>query len=638
MTVVISRSDVWSRLIGPTLGDAMAGGLTGVVTVTFALAYAALMFSGPLLPQLGVGLGVTLIGTMVVATIVGLRGSLPFAAAGPDSSSVVVIAVMGSDLAARHSPEVAARHFIVLTVLSTLVSGMVLFALGTLRLGRAVRYTPFPVIAGFMSTIGLLIIASALALANGAPVRLSDWSTVVSAAQNPHLIAGLGFGLIMLIATRLWNGASTTPLLVLVAIIVAHLVRIATGITVEEARASGWLFSGVGEIAFVNPLRHISALAIDWQIIGNNLGYIGVVSLATTLVVLLNETGLEAATGRDIDVDHELRWHGAANLAAGFAGGLVGNISIGRTMLNYQCGARTRLSVFTMVGVLALFVAFSRLVGYLPPFILGGVLLSLGASITQEWLMRSRAKLSHLDYGLVILTAAIGVLGSISFAVAAGLALSCLLFVLACAYSPVICKDYLHPAHGDGRLSPTVQEANSRPESGRLLRIIELQGFIFFGNANRLTERVRQCLMGRGLAVGGALVLDFTRVIGLDSAAVFALSRIQQLIAAAGADLAFVVPTRELAHALKQGGVLGETVPSFQELAHAFEFYEELASVDPAPAIRGERNFVGQLTTKIGVADATAPLLSHPRRREREPFDVSSPGSDERSTSHSTPI
>ena len=65
--------------------------------------------------------------------------------------------------------------------------------------------------------------------------------------------------------------------------------------------------------------------------------------LSVTIGMLLNETGIEAATEREIDIDHELRWHGIANALAAFAGGSAGNVTLSRTSLNQRCGGHSRL-------------------------------------------------------------------------------------------------------------------------------------------------------------------------------------------------------------------------------------------------------------------------------------------------------
>ena len=69
------------------LNDVVGGGAASVLTVTFGLSYALLIFTGPLAPYLSYGVGITFISSAVLAASIALGSSLPFAVAGPESST-----------------------------------------------------------------------------------------------------------------------------------------------------------------------------------------------------------------------------------------------------------------------------------------------------------------------------------------------------------------------------------------------------------------------------------------------------------------------------------------------------------------------------------------------------------------------
>src|SRR5271169_5157815 len=83
------------------LTDVFAGTIWSVLTITYSLSYAALIFSGPLAHFLSYGIAVTFMSAAVGGAFVALRSSLPFAVAGPDSSTSVVLAALVATLVQR---------------------------------------------------------------------------------------------------------------------------------------------------------------------------------------------------------------------------------------------------------------------------------------------------------------------------------------------------------------------------------------------------------------------------------------------------------------------------------------------------------------------------------------------------------
>src|SRR5258708_39906946 len=158
MSGTSSRVTGHSVSFGPklrtALNDLVGGGAASVLTVTFGLSYSLLIFAGPLAPYLSYGVAVTFISSAVLATVIALGSSLPFAIAGPESSTAAVTAILASSLAERMAlagtpvPPLAPA----LTTLgpSTIITGLVLCGFGVTRMGRAIRYVPYPVVGGFL--------------------------------------------------------------------------------------------------------------------------------------------------------------------------------------------------------------------------------------------------------------------------------------------------------------------------------------------------------------------------------------------------------------------------------------------------------------------------------------------------------
>ncbi len=98
---------------------------------------------------------------------------------------------------------------------------------------------------------------------------------------------------------------------------------------------------------------------------------------------------------REANLERELNVTGIANMLSGAFGGYTGCISISRTVLNFNSGGTGRLSGLTVAAISALMLAFApMLLGYMPKFVLGGLLIYLGADQLHKWIVQSRRRLS----------------------------------------------------------------------------------------------------------------------------------------------------------------------------------------------------------------------------------------------------
>src|ERR1700726_1710469 len=147
------------------LTDVFAGTICSVLTITYSLSYAALIFSGPLAHYLSYGIAVTFMSAAVGGAFVALRSSLPFAVAGPDSSISVVIAAMVATVVHRMVADGGSDPLLPTLIaisLTTALTGLLLCVLGFTHAGRAIRFVPFPVIGGFLGATGWLMITGAM--------------------------------------------------------------------------------------------------------------------------------------------------------------------------------------------------------------------------------------------------------------------------------------------------------------------------------------------------------------------------------------------------------------------------------------------------------------------------------------------
>ena len=138
---------------------------------------------------------------------------------------------------------------------------------------------------------------------------------------------------------------------------------------------------------------------VQWTALLRASGEFVALIVVTAITLLLSTTAVEVEARLDLDLDRELRVNGIANLLAGLTGGMVGTLSVSRTMFNYVNGARKRVSGLVAALVCLLTFAFgTKTLGYLPVPIVGGMLLHTGGGLLNDWLVKGWNRMQRADY------------------------------------------------------------------------------------------------------------------------------------------------------------------------------------------------------------------------------------------------
>ena len=174
---MIKRSSVFGPKARTALNDVLGGTAASFLTITFGLSYSLLIFSGPLAPYLSYGLAATFIASAVLAAVLALGSSLPFAVGAPETSTAAMSGILASSLVEHlmvADPAAPLLAPVIITLaLASLATGIVLCGFGVTRMGRAIRYVPYPVVGGFLGATGCLILLGAIRVMTGH--RLQFW-------------------------------------------------------------------------------------------------------------------------------------------------------------------------------------------------------------------------------------------------------------------------------------------------------------------------------------------------------------------------------------------------------------------------------------------------------------------------------
>jgi len=410
----------------------------------------------------------------------------------------------------------ADQALMLLPLLVALVGGwQVLF--GISGFARVIRFTPYPVIAGFATGIGLLMAiqqlpvifgVSSLAdiLASASPARPSAFVFALLlvafilamgrlAPKLPNIFIGLGTGVAVYHLLRVWQ-----PQIDLGEVV---------GVVPLDSLLS-WPRIELGELGQV-----LTEPSVLQQLIFGSLTLAVLGALDTFFAMQLARQLGDTMLGSK----REVIGQGGANLLSAMAGGLVVSTSLSVSAVNYRSGGRSRLSV--MVSALALLLGVAlvpQMISALPRIVLSAILIVIAARLFDHWIVqvvreaivdREQRGRMILNLSIVLAVVVATVLGKPMTGVAAGIGLSCLVFIGQMA-RPVIGKIW----SGDGIRSKRVRSQHQieilRSHGARIVAL-DLQGVLFFGNAEDLTIALRKLV-----DTADIVLLDFRRVTEID--------------------------------------------------------------------------------------------------------------------------
>ncbi|HTU70215.1 MAG TPA: SulP family inorganic anion transporter [Candidatus Baltobacteraceae bacterium] len=548
-------------------------GLHALVAVALALAYAlsfaALIFSGDLRAGLGYGVFSALAAVAVGGLVIAFFSEFPIAMAGPDNNPTAVLILVASALAVV-APAKRVPTMLTIIALATLVTGLVLIVLGSTRTSRVIRFIPEPMVGGFNAASGVLVLLGSLRVLTGHPLGLAAARGLFEEPVPAQFGFAVALAILLVLLSRRF-GAVAIPMTFLAAIVAALAAIPILHLSLVQLRGAGWFFSMPATAA---PFYGWSVHApIDLHATLTSVPAMFVIAIVSAATLLFNETGLELLTGKDVDLDRELRVTGWANVAASLLGGMVAYVSFARTSMNHALGVRDRSIgvVVAVVAIAAMIVGPWRLIEFLPVFAPAALLMALGGGVAYRWLIQKRGARSTGDHltlwAIVIVIVWLGFIPGIIV----GLAIGCITFAV--RYGRV---DAVQHRWSGAVIRSSLQRSQRESEvlalHGDRIRIFRLRGFVFFGTADRLYRELLECARASDGAVW--IVADFGGVTGIDSSAVAAFIKLARNVDADR--VRFMVCSMGPQVALRWNASFESHVgpPDFADLDLALEFCE----------------------------------------------------------------
>jgi sulfate permease, SulP family len=568
------RADLWGGLVSSLIAIPLAMGFGMFAFTALGDSYFAHGALAGLYAAVAVG---------VVSVVLGDRTTTVYA---PRITTTFLLGALLYHLV--HSDAEIVRggnvHIIVLAFFSIILLGGVLQALfGLVRLGSVIRFTPHPVMAGlqnaaaallflvqlsnvcgfdhnipFKAVLGHLAEAKPLSVAVALVTFLSMWNARVITTKIPPLIIGLGIGTVLYLSLVVAGfGPQLGPI-----------------IGLPVAAESPTPYKAFGDLPEMMQFAELLPL-----IVGGAFALAFVAAMDALLCAkLVTPPGAKKVNG-----DRLLMRLGIGNILSACFGGITGGINIGASITNRAFGARTPLSVLINAGAVVLVSSvLFPLVSYIPRVVLSAAIMVVAIQHVDPWsidLVRrvgtrpsQHRGLMLLDLLVVAVVAVLSVTINIVLAVFLGFILAIALFIVRMSRSNIRRSYRCDNIHS--RQTRTPVELALLEKHGVDILVLELQGVLFFGSAEMLSDQVERASVGGTRTV----VLDMRRVTEIDATGAQVLADIHAMIVHKNQRLALaLVKSSETAARLSEAGIF-ETIGAdciFEDIDRAIGWAED---------------------------------------------------------------
>jgi len=445
------------------LADLQAGVIVGVVAIPLALAFA---IASGVAPEKG------LITAIVGGFAVSLLGGSRVQIAGPTGAFVVI--VYG----------IVEKHGIDGLVLCTVIAGFLLIALGLARFGGAIKFIPYPVVAGFTSGIAVIIFSSQIKDLFGlrmGPVPASffgKWSAYARHFGNPSWPA-VGAAAGSLLVLLFWPKVSRRIPAPIVAILAATVAVAVFHVPVET------IGSRFGEIHASIPAPRFPSVTVER--VRELFPTAVTVALLAAIESLLSAVVADGMIGTRHKSNVELVGQGLANIASGLFGGIPVTGAIARTATNIKNGGRTPVAgMIHAATVLLVLVFLGKWARYIPLPTLAAVLVLVSYHMSEWRTFAALTRAPRSDVAVLLTTFLLTVLVDLTVAVQVGVVLAAFLFIrrMADVTNVEAITSELVDAPDGTMTSDVGGIARRRIPEG--VEVYEVNGPFFFGAADKI--------------------------------------------------------------------------------------------------------------------------------------------------------
>ncbi|KAE8549491.1 hypothetical protein EYB25_008013 [Talaromyces marneffei] len=470
--------------------------------------------------------------------------------------------------------------------LSSILTGVVFFLMGVFKLGSLIGFFPRHILIGCIGGVGWFLVATGVEVS----ARLSG-SLEYNLEMLRHLFqldtlflwtVPLALAIILLVVKRFVKSNFLVGGYFIVVAVLFYVVKFIARIDMHTLRAGGWVFEPP---AASNPWWHFYTLydfdVVNWPALVDTIPAMFALTFFGVLHVPINVPALGISTGEDnLSVDRELIAHGITNTLSGSVGSIQNYLVYTNSLLFINSGGNSRLAGIMLAAATAgIMVVGPVIIGYIPILVVGALIFMLGIELLEEALVDTWGKLHRLEYLTVVII--VVTMGAWDFVIGifVGIILACVSFVVQTSRKSAIRATYSGEFTASTVRRPPIQQKFLK-EAGRQTLIIKLSGFLFFGTIVNVETTARGLIDEEAFTRQPIrfLVLDFSRVNGLDFSAAEALTRINRILGKRNVQVLIsgLDVQGEVGKSLQNVGLFADEsqVQIFEDLNSALEYCE----------------------------------------------------------------
>lgn len=509
-------------------GDFWGGTAAMLVALPAAIAFGVTIYATMGGHYVAYGAIAGILGVAAIGIIAALMGGTNKLISAPSAPAAAVLSAFALEYMTRG---INADIVFILLMIVALLAGLFQAGFGVIGLGRLIKYMPFPVVSGYLSGVGLYIIASQMPKFLGVPHGLYFWESIQSPIlwQWHSIVVGVTTIVAMIFADKIFRfiPAVITALGIgigtyfILALIDPSLLYPNNPYVIGE-------LGGSGGIDFVQIFsgRFEGLLKLSWENIAT------LIFPALTLAALLSIDTLKTCVIVDSmthsfhNPNKELIAQGTGNIVSSLIGGMPGSGTMGATMVNISGGGSTRISGF-IEGVMAIvaFLVLGSFIAWIPVSALGGILMVIGfRMIDRHSLKLLKTRQTSLDFFIIVAVAVTALSVSLIAAAGVGLVLAIALYIAQQIGASVVYR-HLDGTDAHSKIIRNRDEVNLLRENGGNFSVYELHGSLFFGTANQLYTMLQEDLQEKKY-----IIMDMKRVQTVDLTAAHILLQIKDIL------------------------------------------------------------------------------------------------------------
>lgn len=501
-------------------GDVLGGLTAGIVALPLALAFGVASGAGP---------AAGLFGAIALGFFASLFGGTRTQVSGPTGPMTIIAA---SVIAAYPNDWQC-------VVAVFMMTGLLQVILGATRLGTFVRFIPYPVVSGFMSGIGVIIILLQIQPLLGSAPMSSPMAALL----------GLGSALADIQGSALLLGVVTMGVVFLVPPRVTRLVPSPLIALLLGTFLASWFkmdVATIGEIPSALPVPTLPGFPISeaGRIIGLGL----VLAALGSIDSLLTSIVADSLTRKKHDSNRELIGQGIGNMVAGMLGGLPGAGATMRTVVNIKSGGSTRVSgIVHSLFLLAVLLGLGPLASGIPMAVLAGILVKVGVDIIDYRMLALAKKAPRADMLIMAVVFCVTVFVDLMVAVGVGMTLAATMIAVRTARQCSVSVSEVADSAVSARAEDDIQR-----ETDYRIQVVTIRGPFFFGTTANMQDKLA-AMLGTQVLVVNCLDVPF-----MDISAVFALSETVEKLQSANVRVLLAVrdDQRESLQRLGMGKIL----------------------------------------------------------------------------------